>query len=515
MTFGVWTYPGSDSCSGGAFVDGVDMRPLDPALRTQMTADVLALRPNGDTPTAPALRAAADELSKRHYAAATIILVSDGESTCGGDPCVAVKDIVASGVDLTVHTVGFELSGEGRDQLKCIADATGGGYHDAQHGGELIKTTSAITTRSLEVSVRAPAKVIGGGVAPMKVSVRNVSLTETATDVHVTLGFIEHSEMFRRIAPPVVRLGNLLPGKSAEHIWKLPVATTENQVEARYLFLAASGSGAYGTHERTLTVVRRGAYNDVAGGLLAALLKDPATKVGVFGDSYASGEGAGNYSPGNEHIDRRCHRSEHTHVAQLFGPGRTHIFACSGAVQHHLFAPNASSMPTMSQVEEMSRTDVVLDAAFVSIGGNDMGFGALVTECVLPNEIIIPSARPAPPVVLDTECGKQDVSANGVSIGEQVTTRRVADALAALTTQLPKTYRQLYDAVNAGQSVAERGHEAPLFVLGYPKVFPEVVGIGCGEFAPREVTFANKLVKHLNRTLQSAVNTAREGGRSI
>lgn len=518
VTVGVWTYPGGDSCSGGGFLSGLDMRTLDSGLRTRLTADVLALRATGDTPTAPALKAATDALSAKGFRSATVVLVSDGQSTCGGDPCDTAKEIVSSGFHLTVQSVGFELSGDGRKELECIAAATNGRYHEARNGGELIDKLADITKRSLKVSVTAPAKVIGGGMALLALSVRNDSATETATDVRVSLAFTEGTQMFRKVAPPVLRFGNLAPGKSADYTWELPVATTPDQVLAKYRVVASSASGAHGNHHGEITVVRRGAYGDVAGGVLAALLADSTSKVAVFGDSYASGEGAGTYAANTDKVDRRCHRSELTHVTQLFGAARTRNYACSGAVQQHLFAPFPTRMPTMSQVEEMSREDAIADAAFLSVGGNDMGFAGVVLACIMPNRTVAPVAGPstmATKRVVDTECGKPDATAAGERIGDEVNTAWIAERLAALRTQLPDTYRKLYDAINVRGSVQSRGHEAPLFVLGYPKIFPEVVGIGCGEFVPREVTFANKVVERLNQVLRSSVGDAGGDGRGI
>jgi len=119
-------------------------------------------------------------------------------------------------------------------------------------------------------------------------------------------------------------------------------------------------------------------------------------------------------------------------------------------------------------------------------------------------------------VSIDTECGNTDADVYGDPVGEQLNAQSINDRLATMRHQLPATYTGLYDAVNVGRYVSQRGHEAPLFVLGYPKVFPEVVGIGCGEFAPREVTFANRVVDALNETLAKSVGeAAAAGGRRI
>ena len=41
--------------------------------------------------------------------ATTVVLISDGKETCGGDPCAMVRDLRAKGVKVTVHVVGFNV----------------------------------------------------------------------------------------------------------------------------------------------------------------------------------------------------------------------------------------------------------------------------------------------------------------------------------------------------------------------------------------------------------------------
>lgn len=70
---------------------------------------------------------------------ATIILISDGIESCGGDPCAAVKK--ASGVKFILHTVGFGLSKKESVQLQCMAKAGGGQYFQANNAKDLLKST--------------------------------------------------------------------------------------------------------------------------------------------------------------------------------------------------------------------------------------------------------------------------------------------------------------------------------------------------------------------------------------
>src|SRR5690606_15449152 len=102
---------------------------------------------------------------------------------------------------------------------------------------------------------------------------------------------------------------------------------------ARWRVVATSANGAFHEASDTITVLKSDEYQSLAAGFLRTLMDAPDARVGVFGDSYASGEGAGEYLPGTDQVHEWCHRSDKTHVAQLFGPKKTDIYACSGAVR--------------------------------------------------------------------------------------------------------------------------------------------------------------------------------------
>ncbi|UDL92161.1 VWA domain-containing protein [Mesorhizobium sp. PAMC28654] len=84
----------------------------------------------GKTPLTAAVKQAAEAL-KYTEEKATVILITDGIETCGGDPCALGKELKASGVDFTADVVGFGLSADEGRQVACLAENTGGKYIQA------------------------------------------------------------------------------------------------------------------------------------------------------------------------------------------------------------------------------------------------------------------------------------------------------------------------------------------------------------------------------------------------
>lgn len=123
--------------------------PLEPLDRGRLTAAVEALNPKGKTPITAALEQAF-ALVRGQDRAATVILVSDGLETCGGDPCAAVRDARDAGVDLVTHVVGFGIEEGDVSQLECVAQAGGGLYFPVEDAGGL--------AAALEQAVEAPAE---------------------------------------------------------------------------------------------------------------------------------------------------------------------------------------------------------------------------------------------------------------------------------------------------------------------------------------------------------------------
>jgi len=138
---------GADECSG------LDLRfaPMANAAGPVIDA-VNNVEPTGSTPLTDAVRLAAETLEYQTNPA-TIVLVTDGKETCGGQPCMLAAELAATGADTTVHVIGFKVRGSffswDRDSdndynvsdsvARCLADRTGGTYTGAETLDELIE----------------------------------------------------------------------------------------------------------------------------------------------------------------------------------------------------------------------------------------------------------------------------------------------------------------------------------------------------------------------------------------
>lgn len=121
---------------------------------------VRGLNPKGKTPMADSLRAAAQALRASENKA-TVILVSDGIETCAPDPCAVAAELKKAGVDFTAHVIGFDVTDPAaKNQLQCIARATGGVYLDASNASGLEDALGKAVqaTQGTKIQSQAPAK---------------------------------------------------------------------------------------------------------------------------------------------------------------------------------------------------------------------------------------------------------------------------------------------------------------------------------------------------------------------
>jgi Ca-activated chloride channel family protein len=118
----------------------LELRPQPNAAKPIMEI-VESLNPSGKTPLARAVEFAAEVLDFKTKPG-TIIVLTDGEETCGGVPCELGKMLAAEGTQLTVHVIGFRMTafwtgGQSAIDVRCLAEKTSGYYIQTQSQKEL------------------------------------------------------------------------------------------------------------------------------------------------------------------------------------------------------------------------------------------------------------------------------------------------------------------------------------------------------------------------------------------
>jgi Ca-activated chloride channel family protein len=121
----------------------LDLKPTPDAANIIMST-VNALVPAGKTPLTSAVEQAAEVLNYRSKPG-VIVVVTDGEETCGRSPCELAKQLHLLGDQLTVHVIAFRYEGfswtggSSVMDLMCLADENHGLYSRANSEEDLVE----------------------------------------------------------------------------------------------------------------------------------------------------------------------------------------------------------------------------------------------------------------------------------------------------------------------------------------------------------------------------------------
>ena len=188
-----------------------------------------------------------------------------------------------------------------------------------------------------------------------------------------------------------------------------------------------------------------------------------------IGDSYSSGEGTGPpFDPGTNVPRDRCHRGPLAWPRLLGVPADRHL-ACSGAGIANLAQASAALAPDdRGQLARLAALAVPPTDVFVTLGGNDAGFAAVVRRCVI---------------------------ASCVALARQ----RRAD-LPALGARLEAAYR----------SIAAAAPGARVIAVDYPQILPSTPPAGprCLWLSDAELPAALGLLRALDATIAAAAERA-------
>jgi lysophospholipase L1-like esterase len=200
--------------------------------------------------------------------------------------------------------------------------------------------------------------------------------------------------------------------------------------------------------------------------LPAAAAEDPV-RYAALGDSYSSGEG----NPPFDRDSGKCHRSPAGWPRMIARQDprivmAAHI-ACSGATSESLRGRHNGEPP---QLRQLRRLDEPADLVTITIGGNDIGFAPVITDCFVSDCVLDGGLRRA-----------RD---------------RIENELPPL---LARDYRRLKRAAP----------DATIVVVGYPRLFPSKTDReGCLWLSEPERRTLNRLARLLDRTIADSAERA-------
>lgn len=139
----------------------VPVGPLDPAAVGKRIA-ALDAKNGAKTPIGASLAKIADDL-KSVQGEKLVIVITDGEETCNGDPAAEIDKLRAAGIGTRISIVGFALDDQNLvATFRRWSDLGGGAYFDARDAAGLEKSLTAALRPGFEV-VNAQGQVLASG----------------------------------------------------------------------------------------------------------------------------------------------------------------------------------------------------------------------------------------------------------------------------------------------------------------------------------------------------------------
>ena len=133
--------------------------PIQPLNRDALLKQIDGVTARGQTPLVYSTLQAAEDL--KSVGGGTIVLVTDGEESCGGKPREAGPKIAALGVPVRLFIIGFTLTGKRiANDLMAFSQPTGGRYYVAADGPQLAAAlTSAVSTKAPVIAPPPPPDI--------------------------------------------------------------------------------------------------------------------------------------------------------------------------------------------------------------------------------------------------------------------------------------------------------------------------------------------------------------------
>ena len=133
------TGSGSDRDKAASCAKIEEVYPLGAYQADKFKTALSKFKPAGWTPMAKAIEDVQKDFAEFDGEQNTnvIYIVSDGVETCEGNPVAAIKKLADSDIEPVVNIIGYQVDNEGLEQLKQMADASGGHFVNVRNQEEM------------------------------------------------------------------------------------------------------------------------------------------------------------------------------------------------------------------------------------------------------------------------------------------------------------------------------------------------------------------------------------------
>ncbi len=181
----------------------IPVQPLDRARVTGIIRQTEAMN-LAKTPIGESLELVAQDLEDVN-GQKLIMLITDGEETCEGDPAAAIRGLKEAGHDVRVNIVGFAIDDEGlKSQFESWAREGGGLYFDASSSQELAEGVDRALRPKFQVLAET-GEVVGEGTAgldPVEVPVGRYTVRILTSPLRTVTGVQVISQDTARVGMP-------------------------------------------------------------------------------------------------------------------------------------------------------------------------------------------------------------------------------------------------------------------------------------------------------------------------
>lgn len=130
--FGATSPVNAKNCKDTSVI--AEVGPLN--LNNLMTS-LASVTPQGLSPITTSLENAASDFPKELTGDKIVLLIADGADTCERDPCALASKIHSPPQNIILQVIGFDVSTDDQNILKCIASNGGGNFQLARNEAEL------------------------------------------------------------------------------------------------------------------------------------------------------------------------------------------------------------------------------------------------------------------------------------------------------------------------------------------------------------------------------------------